>query len=88
MGRLCFQQGAGPAWSYSLGLLPDVDETNLSEPAGIAILPGPIDWNLDGDSTDTGVSINLQGDVDSDGNQNIDVQTDNDDWAMLQIKVW
>lgn len=81
-GRLCFTQGAGPVWTYSQGLLPDVDETNLSEPAGINVLVGPIDWNLDGDATDIGVTVDLQGDA------RTDVQTDNNDWVQLVFRFW
>ncbi len=95
-GRLCFTQGANPAWTYSRGLLPNVDEANLGEPAGIAVLPGPIDWNIDGDSADLGISINLNGDTLTGVNPAnptavtpvIDVQTDNNDWAGLVLKFW
>jgi len=81
-GRLCFTQGAGPAWTYSQGQMANVNENCLSEPAGITAIAGPIDWNLDGDSTDNCVSVDLQADGD------VAVQTDNNDWANLVYKFW
>lgn len=81
-GRLCFTQGAGAVWSYSQGQMADVNEACLNEPAGITVLAGPIDWNLDGDTADACVSVDLQADGDT------GVQDDNDDWAGLVYKFW
>lgn len=78
-GMLCFMPYDVCEWTYSRGLLPDVDEKALSEHEGISILPGPVDWDLDGAIGDTLVTVDFQ----IDGV--IDLQTDHDDWSSLII---
>ncbi len=75
--------------------LPDLDEANLDEPAGVgdgtdntryfcpgsAVGPasGPIDWNCDLDTTDTGVAMSINGDG------VLAVLTGFDDWNNLRF---
>jgi hypothetical protein len=79
MGRLCFFSNSTCVWTYSRGALDPVDEKSLSEQEGISILPVPIDWNFDGTFGNTLVSVDLQGDGE------LEVQTDHDDWSNLVL---
>lgn len=92
--------GAAGTFDYSRSALASLNETSLSEPAGIgapgygtrhwcpasgtyvAVLNagGAIDWNCDGDSTDTGVAF----DTNNDGAQA--TLNGNNDWANLKLK--
>lgn len=78
---------------YSSQDLPDLDENDLDEPDGVGdgtdntlyFCPaftsgpamGPIDWNCDGDTVDTGIAVNLNGGAFS-------VLTGFDDWDNLR----
>ena len=66
--------------SYSVGTRITLNESNLSEPAGVCGSPG-IDWNLDGDATDTGVSKNLNPDYDT----VLSILHDFNDWAAVKL---
>ncbi|MFC1712313.1 hypothetical protein ACFL6S_01525 [Candidatus Poribacteria bacterium] len=52
-------------YTYSYGMLADLDETNLDEPDGICDGVA-IDWNGNGNSTETGISYNINNDKVSD----------------------
>jgi hypothetical protein len=89
---------------YSDETLPALNESNLSEPAGIGSVlhpndlvfwwcfscnpgggllgpaSGPIDWNQDGNTTDTGLQIDIDGDTGYIENISL---TGFDDWAYI-----
>jgi len=71
------QSGTQGPLSYSDGSARTLDEDNLSEPQGIGKGYG-IDWNNDGDTSDTGRSYDVNGDGDTN-----DVIADYDDWTYL-----
>ena len=64
---------------YSQGMGRNLLENNLSEPVGL-YNSNAVDWNLDADSTDTGVVRDLNGDGDS-----TDTITDFNNWNRLDF---
>ncbi|MDJ0940339.1 MAG: hypothetical protein QNJ00_11310 [Woeseiaceae bacterium] len=68
---------APPTIDFSEGMGRSLVENNLSEPVGL-YNANAIDWNMDGDSTDTSASRDLNGDGDTN-----DTMTDLSNWANL-----
>lgn len=67
----------GVTIDYSSGMGRTLDENELDEPTGL-YNGNPVDWNMDGDSTDTSVDRDLSDD--GDANDNVD---DFANWADL-----
>lgn len=70
-------------FSYSHGIFGPLNESNLSEPAGIGL--GPVDWNRDGDTLDNGVvrDISIPDWRSTPQNPVIGTLTDFDNWASV-----
>lgn len=70
-------------FDYSSGLLPDLDENQLSEVFGIGL--GPVDWDCSGAITIDPVALNVSAYEDWCGHHlgALDVLEDYDDWSNL-----
>ncbi len=75
----CTLPGAG-VLSYSVGVRINLNENSLSEPNGVCNGPA-IDWNGDGDATDTGLSRNLNPQYDN----VLGILHDFNDWAAVKL---
>lgn len=76
--------------AFSSGSRITLNEASVSEPNGVCGAGNPVDWNQDGDATDTGISLDLQAwDVGNgvgvgNGSSN-DILEDYNDWANIQL---
>jgi hypothetical protein len=80
----CVNPGDG-VLSYSVGTRPVLNENNLNETQGICgNPPGPgVDWNNDGDATDTGLALDINRDDTGTGDGTMQMLNDYNDWANL-----
>jgi len=75
------------AWStdfvinYSDGTMGTLDENSLSESFGLGNGSRPVDWNGDGSTTSSGLSLNITPNYDIDRTQ----ISDYNDWSNINI---
>lgn len=81
----CTPPGDG-VMDFSYGTRPDLDENDLDEADGICGADGPPwDWNGDGDTADTGLALDINVDFSGEGDGQLGVLSDYDDWANIVL---
>lgn len=78
----CWVGSNQPYFSYSYGMVADLDENNLNEQLGLCLIPQ--DWNKDG-LIEKNVKANIDGT--QDGKINYEVLVDQDEWHNLEFKI-
>jgi hypothetical protein len=73
-------------FSYSHGLLPNLDESNLDESLGIG-LARAVDWNCNDIPNETGVAKDIQGSNPCAASAGLSVLTDFDNWTGVSSSI-